>query len=320
GPEVRARPEHRGPDGARRARAPALRGQLPAARAELPPAVRPQAQAAGAGLRPRQRQRPHQARGRDRRPPAVGRRPGREGHDARVRGRPGGSGADRDRGSEHRPRRRGHGPGLVELAEASLQLFRDSAELEDAELAVGGMRASALAEAFGTPLLVYCRETLVAQALAYRAVDPEALVAFGVKAFPNVAVLRLFGEEGLGADVSTGGELEFALRAGLTGDRILFHGNNKSDDELEAAVRAGALVVLDSREEVERAARAGARRVLLRVTPGIAARTHQSIQTAHDESKFGLDPEQALAALRDALAALEPVGLHVHIGSQLGQV
>ena len=208
----------------------------------------------------------------------------------------------------------------MELAEASLQLFPDSAELEDGELAVGGMRASALAEAFGTPLLVYCRETLVAQARAYRAVDPEALVAFGVKAFPNVAVLRLFGEEGLGADVSTGGELEFALRAGLTGDRILFHGNNKSDDELEAAVRAGALVVLDSREEVERAARAGAQRVLLRVTPGIAARTHQSIQTAHDESKFGLDPEQALAALRDALAALEPVGLHVHIGSQLGQV
>jgi diaminopimelate decarboxylase len=199
-------------------------------------------------------------------------------------------------------------------------LYPDSAELEDGELAVGGLRTSALAEEFGTPLVVYCRGTLVAQARAYRALEPDALVAYGVKAFPNVAVLRLLGAEGLGADVSTLGELEFALRAGLRGERLLFHGNNKSDEELAAAAHAGALVVLDSREEVPRAAAAGVRRVLLRLTPGIEAHTHQSIQTAHDESKFGLDPDAALGTLGDALDVLEPVGVHVHIGSQLARL
>jgi diaminopimelate decarboxylase len=201
-----------------------------------------------------------------------------------------------------------------------LELFPDTAELVDGQLVMGGLRTSEVAAEFGTPLVVYCRETLVAQARAYRAIDPDALVAFGVKAFPNVAVLRLFREEGVGADVSTLGELEFALRAGLRGERLLFHGNNKSDEELEAAAAAGALVVLDSRDEVARAARADVRRVLVRLTPGVRAQTHQSIQTAHDESKFGLDPDAALAALRDALDALEPVGLHVHIGSQLARV
>ena len=201
-----------------------------------------------------------------------------------------------------------------------LELFPDTAELVDGRLVVGGMEASELVAEHGTPLVVYCRETLVAQARAYRAIDPDALVAFGVKAFPNVAVLRLFREEGLGADVSTLGELEFALRAGLRGERLLFHGNNKSDEELEASAAAGALVVLDAQDEVARAARAGARRVLLRLTPGVRAQTHQSIQTAHDESKFGLDPDAALGALREALDALEPVGLHVHIGSQLARV
>ena len=201
-----------------------------------------------------------------------------------------------------------------------LELFPDTAELVDGELVVGGLRASEVAAEFGTPLVVYCRETLVAQARAYRAIDPDALVAFGVKAFPNVAVLRLFREEGLGADVSTLGELEFALRAGLRGEELLFHGNNKSDEELVAAAAAGALVVLDSHEEVARAARAGVRRVLVRLTPGVQARTHESIQTAHDESKFGLDADAALDALRDALDVLEPVGVHVHIGSQLARV
>ena len=201
-----------------------------------------------------------------------------------------------------------------------LELFPDTAEVIDGQLVVGGLPASELAAEFGTPLVVYCRETLVAQARAYRAIDRDALVAFGVKAFPNVAVLRLFREEGLGADVSTLGELEFALRAGLRSKRLLFHGNNKSDEELEAAAAASALVVLDSSDEVARAARAGIRRVLLRLTPGVRAQTHQSIQTAHDESKFGLDPDAALAALREALDALEPIGLHVHIGSQLARV
>jgi diaminopimelate decarboxylase len=183
---------------------------------------------------------------------------------------------------------------------------------------VGAVRTSALADEFGTPLVVYCRDTLLARARAYARVDPEALVVYGTKAFANVALLRLFADEGLGADVSTRGELEFALRAGLTGERLIFHGNNKSDEELRAAADAGALVVLDSLEEVGRAAEAGVRTVLVRVTPAIEAETHRAIQTAHAESKFGLVADDALAAVREGLAAgLDVAGLHVHIGSQL---
>jgi diaminopimelate decarboxylase len=203
---------------------------------------------------------------------------------------------------------------------ARLGLFPDTASVENGELVVGGMRASALADEFGTPLLVYCRDTLLACAHAYARVDPDSLVVYGTKAFPNVALLRLFAAEGLGADVSTRGELEFALRAGVPPERLVFHGNNKSDEELRAAADAGALVVLDSPEEVARAASAGARKTLIRVTPGIEAETHRSIQTAHAGSKFGVAPGDVVEMVRSALAAgLDVAGLHVHIGSQLAR-
>jgi diaminopimelate decarboxylase len=200
-----------------------------------------------------------------------------------------------------------------------LEPFPASAAVEDGELWVGGMRASALADELGTPLVVYCEQTLVEAARAYQRAAADALVAYSVKAFPSVALLRLFAGEGLGADVSTLGELEYARRAGIPGERIVVHGNNKSDEELEAAARAGAgFVVLDALDEVERAAAAGVRRTLVRVTPGIEADTHAAIRTAHHGSKFGLPPEQALEAIREARrAGLEPAGLHVHIGSQL---
>jgi diaminopimelate decarboxylase len=200
-----------------------------------------------------------------------------------------------------------------------LEPFPTSAAVDDGELSLGGISASALAAEYGTPLVVYCEETLLASARAYQRAAPDALVAYSVKAFPSVALLRLFAAEGLGADVSTLGELEYARRAGLPGERIVVHGNNKSDEELEVAARAGAgLVVLDSLDEVERAAAAGVRRVLVRVTPGIEADTHVAIRTAHHGSKFGLPPEQALQAIAEARhSGLEPAGLHVHIGSQL---
>ena len=183
---------------------------------------------------------------------------------------------------------------------------------------MGGVRASALAEEYGTPLVVYCRETVLARARAYARVDPEALVVYGTKAFPNVALLRLLAGEGLGADVSTRGELEFALRARVPGDRIVFHGNNKSDEELGAAAAAGALVVLDALDEGDRARAAGVETVLIRVTPGIEADTHRAIQTAQAESKFGLVADDAVTAVREArFAGLDVAGLHVHIGSQL---
>jgi diaminopimelate decarboxylase len=159
---------------------------------------------------------------------------------------------------------------------------------------------------------------VLARARAYARVDPDALVVYGTKAFPNVALLRLLAAEGLGADVSTRGELEFALRAAVPGDRIVFHGNNKSDEELEAAATAGALVVLDALDEAARARAAGVETVLVRVTPDIEAETHRAIQTAHAESKFGLAADDAVAAVSEARSAgLDVAGLHVHIGSQL---
>jgi diaminopimelate decarboxylase len=200
-----------------------------------------------------------------------------------------------------------------------LDPFPASATVEEGELSLGGVKAAALADEFGTPVVVYCERTLLDAARAYRRAAPGALVAYSAKAFPSIPLLRLFAAEGLGADVSTLGELEYALRAGVPGERIVVHGNNKSDEELRAAAAAGVgLVVLDALDEVERAADTGLRRVLVRVTPGIEADTHAAIRTAHHGSKFGLPPEQALHSIRDAQAAgLEPVGLHVHIGSQL---
>jgi diaminopimelate decarboxylase len=180
------------------------------------------------------------------------------------------------------------------------------------------MRASELASEFGTPLLVYCRKSVLTRARAYARVDPDVLVVYGTKAFPNVALLELLAAEGLGADVSTLGELAFAQRAGISGERLVFHGNNKSDDELRAAAAAGALVVLDALEEIERARAADVRSVLIRLTPGIEAETHHAIRTAHAESKFGLAPDDAVRAVGEAqTAGLDVAGLHVHIGSQL---
>jgi diaminopimelate decarboxylase len=200
-----------------------------------------------------------------------------------------------------------------------LELFPDTAAIEDGELAVGGRRVSALAAEFGTPLVVYDERTLLGSARAYLDAAPGAFVVYGVKAFPNAAILRLLAAQGLGADVSTLGELEIALRAGVPGERLVVHGNNKSDEELRAAAEAGArFVVLDALDEVERAAAGGVRRVLARVTPGVEADTHPSIRTAHEGSKFGLPPELAVEAVGRAKdAGLDVAGLHVHIGSQL---
>jgi diaminopimelate decarboxylase len=201
---------------------------------------------------------------------------------------------------------------------AALDLFPDTASLDGDELTVGGASARALAAEFATPLLVMCEETIRARARSYRDAAPGAFLCFSVKAFPNVALLRLLTEEAFGADVSTGGELAYARAAGIGGDHLVMHGNNKADAELGLAASVGALVVVDAPDDVERAAAAGVRRALVRVTPGIDADTHDAIRTAHYGSKFGLPPDDALDAIARALEeGLEVDGVHVHIGSQL---
>jgi diaminopimelate decarboxylase len=194
------------------------------------------------------------------------------------------------------------------------ELLPDTARLVDGQLVLGGVTASALAREFGTPVVVYDEATLRGQARAYREAAPGSLIAYGTKAFPSVAVLRLLAEEGLGADVSTVGELEFALRAGLAGERLVIHGNNKEDELLRRSAEVGALIVLDSLDELERARSIGAQRCLIRVTPGIEADTHEGIMTGHVGSKFGVPPDAAIEAIR---RFPECEGLHVHVGSQL---
>ena len=202
-----------------------------------------------------------------------------------------------------------------------LPLLPDSARIDAGELHLGGVAASGLADEHGTPLVVYCEETIRAQARAYREAAPDALIVYGTKAFANVALLRVLAEEGVGADVSTLGELAFAQAAGIPAERMLFHGNNKSDDELRAAAAASVTVVLDAEDEPGRAARAGVQRALVRLTPGVDAVTHRSIRTAHDESKFGLPAEGALRVVAEARKlGIEVAGVHFHVGSQLARI
>jgi diaminopimelate decarboxylase len=202
-----------------------------------------------------------------------------------------------------------------------LALFPDSARVAEGELTLGGVRATQLAAEHGTPLRVYCEETIRAQARAYRDAAPGASLVYGTKAFANVGLLRVLADEGFGADVSTLGELAFALAAGLTGERLLFHGNNKSDEELRAAAEAGATVVLDAPDEPARAAAEGVGRVLVRLTPGVEALTHHAVATAHDSSKFGLGADAALGVIEEARGlGLRVAGVHFHVGSQLARV
>jgi diaminopimelate decarboxylase len=199
-----------------------------------------------------------------------------------------------------------------------LALFPDSAALDGQRLTLAGIDAAALAEEHGTPLVVLCEETIRASAQALRTAVGDGRVFYGTKALPNVAVLRLLREEGVGADVASAGELAFAAAAGLGGGELVVHGNNKDAVFLAQAAEIGAPVVLDAPDEAALAAAARVGHVLVRVTLGVDADTHEAIRTGHHGSKFGLPPDQARAVLAEALdRGLDVLGVHVHVGSQL---
>ena len=199
-----------------------------------------------------------------------------------------------------------------------LAVFPESAALRGADLELGGVTAEQLAEEHGTPLLVLCEATLRERARALREAVGDGRVFFGTKALPNVALLRLLREEGIGADVASAGELAFARSAGLEGDELVIHGNNKDEALLLGAAAIGAPVVLDAPDEAALAAAAGVTQALVRVTLGVDADTHEAIRTGHHGSKFGLPPDQARAVVADALErGLDVFGVHVHVGSQL---
>jgi diaminopimelate decarboxylase len=195
-------------------------------------------------------------------------------------------------------------------------------------LEVAGCDVVELAAEHGTPAYIYAEDDLRERARAYRAAfanrGAEAEVVFASKSFPCTAAYRLFAAEGLAVDVASGGELHMALHAGFDPAKIVMHGNNKTDEEILAAARAGiGHLVLDSFDEIERCERLleEPRPVLIRVTPGIKPSTHDYITTGQLDSKFGFGLADGLAAraIERVLASdvLELVGLHAHIGSQI---
>ena len=203
-------------------------------------------------------------------------------------------------------------------------LLPDTAVLEEDDVRVGDVSLRALAEEFGTPVFVYDEATLRARARAARAAFDEG-VAYASKAFLCGAMARLAVEEGLDLDVATGGELDLALRAGVPASRLVLHGNNKSPAELERAVGVGVRrVVVDGFDEIARLADLVPPRgvdVLLRVTPGVEAHTHEFVRTGQEDSKFGVsistgDAERAWRTLTD-IPGVRLRGLHCHIGSQI---
>lgn len=194
---------------------------------------------------------------------------------------------------------------------------------EEGHLIIGGVDIVALTEEVGTPVLVIDRETLESRARGFLEAAGDGAVFYAAKAFCCVAICELIKELGLGIDVCTGGELTTALAAGFPPDRIVFHGNNKSVAEIEKARDVGVgRVVLDSLEEIERVAAADySGKVLVRVTPGVEAHTHEYVQTGQEDSKFGFTLAGGVAAeaIERALKLddAELVGLHAHIGSQI---
>lgn len=197
-------------------------------------------------------------------------------------------------------------------------------------LEIGGRDTVELASEYGTPLFIYDEADVRSQCRAYQQAfaspDVKTRVVYASKAFCSTAICQLVREEGLSVDVSSGGELYVALGAGFTPADIYMHGNNKTPAELEMAVAAGVgVIVIDSFDEIDRLTgllpRGDKQLVMLRITPGVRPDTHEYIQTGQADSKFGfgLHEDSAFAAIARVQSepALELVGYHAHIGSQI---
>lgn len=198
-------------------------------------------------------------------------------------------------------------------------------------LEIGGCDAVDLANKFGTPLYVYDVELVRKRARsfvnAFKKANVSGQVAYASKAFSSMAILQVMHEEGLSLDVVSGGELYTAIMAGFPPEKIHFHGNNKSLEEIEMALeyQIGCFVVDNFYElsMLNKLCQQKDRKVniLLRVTPGIEAHTHDYILTGQEDSKFGFDLEsgQGQQALEKALSlsAFNVLGIHCHIGSQI---
>ncbi|MGN7148069.1 diaminopimelate decarboxylase [Arthrobacter sp. SAFR-179] len=220
---------------------------------------------------------------------------------------------------------------------------RDVARNGDGELSIDGIPVSELQRQYGTPLFVMSENDFRARARAFSDAFNDAFadicggvdVYYAGKSFLCTSVVRWVEEEGLRLDTASGGELAVAHRAGIPGADVALHGNNKSDGEIHRALDMGlGRIVVDSLAELQRVgsiaqARGEQAKVMLRLTPGVHAHTHEFIATAHEDQKFGLSmaadttDEAGISAAEEAVAAaaahpgIELLGLHCHIGSQI---
>jgi diaminopimelate decarboxylase len=218
-------------------------------------------------------------------------------------------------------------PPAEDLNALSPAVWPRGAGREQGVMTIGGIDVRDLATEFGTPLYVHDEDDFRARCRDYKAAFHDGEVHYAGKAFLCRAVANWVREEGLGLDVCSGGELAVALAAGFPPEKITLHGSNKSTAELTRALDAGVgHIVVDSYEEIARlgflADKFGKRpKVMVRVTTGVEAHTHEFIATAHDDQKFGFARSSgaALEAVRRIveLEQLELVGLHSHIGSQI---
>jgi diaminopimelate decarboxylase len=208
-----------------------------------------------------------------------------------------------------------------------LSLYPEGTALDDhGRLMIGGCAVAELAEQFGTPAYLIDEGALRATAREYVAAfagrHPNSLVLYASKSFPSAPVISVMVQEGCGVDVAAAGELLIARSGGADPARMVLHGNAKTDLDLQTGIEAGVrYVVVDNLDDVSRIARLASSPVpvLLRVSPGIAASTHDAMMTGHDASKFGIPSAQ----IADVVARIrrEPMldlrGLHAHIGSQI---
>jgi diaminopimelate decarboxylase len=227
-------------------------------------------------------------------------------------------------GDQSGDRRPGAGP-------VPLSLLPDGARVEPGgHLSLAGVDVLDLVEEFGTPVFLYDEDHIRARCREAVAAWGDG-VAYASKAFLCKAMAALAYEEGMSIDVSTGGELHVARSAGVPAERLVLHGNNKSVFELAHALEIGVgRIVIDSFDEIDRIERilgqpapgTGRPKVLVRVTPGIEAHTHEYVMTGQDDSKFGFglasgDAVAAVERLRRPGSPVELAGIHIHIGSQI---
>ncbi len=195
-------------------------------------------------------------------------------------------------------------------------------------LVVGGCVLSNLAACYGTPLYVIDEESIRVACRTYvnalhKKYQGPSLALYASKANSSLALSRIIASEGMGVDVVSAGELLTALNAGVATEKIVLHGNNKSNAELQLAYQNDVTIVIDNRYDIEQlqgiASEVRPARLMLRFTPGIECHTHEYIKTGHLDSKFGFDPDQLESILRELIGCkwAKLTGLHAHIGSQI---